>query len=78
LRAVALPGAELASSLGSDEVTVSYGVVTTGQYDIKSAARDALKIAPGNTGFLSNFAYELSKHRCYDRELDGLQDKVAF
>lgn len=56
----------------------SYGVVTTGKYDVESALVDALEIATGPRGFESNLAYEISKHRCWQRELDGLTAKVAF
>jgi len=76
--ALALPEVNIIRSLDSDEVVSSYGVVTTGKYDIKSATKDALIIAPGPTGFVSNFAFEISKHRCYEREMDGLTDKVAY
>lgn len=77
-QAVKLPGVQVASSLDSDSVHTSYGVVTTGKYDISSATTDALAIAPGEKGFFANFAYELSKHRCYERETDGLIAQVAF
>jgi len=62
----------------SSEVVTTYGVVTVGEYDTASVVKDALVIAPGSTGFVSNFAYQLSKHRCYERELDGLADLVAY
>lgn len=52
--------------------------MTTGKYDLSSIANDALKIGPGEKGFLANFAYELSKHRCWEREVDGLTAKVAY
>ena len=32
----------------------------------------------GDQGFVSQFALEVSKHRCYERELSGLTDKVAY
>lgn len=63
---------------GSDKVVTSYGVVTTGKYTASSAAIDATKIGPGSKGFAANFAYEISKHRCWERELDGLTEQVAF
>ncbi len=69
---------QFASDLNSDNVTTSYGVVTAGKYDAGSAAADALSIKQGEKGFLSNFAYELSKHRCYEREMDGLAGRVAY
>ncbi|OBZ79853.1 Catalase A [Grifola frondosa] len=76
--AVGLPGVQFATNLGSDAVTSSYGIVTVGRYDAGSTAADTLKIAQGEKGFVSNFAFEVSKHRCYERELDGLTSKVAF
>ncbi|KAF5392730.1 hypothetical protein D9757_000999 [Collybiopsis confluens] len=67
------------SSTDSDKVVTSYGVITAGSYSLKSAATDVLNIASGgDQGFISNFACEISKHRCYERELDGLASKVAY
>ncbi|KAF9466251.1 catalase [Collybia nuda] len=62
----------------SDAVVSSYGVVTTGKYVATSAAVDVLAIAPSSKGFASSFAFEISKHRCFERELDGLVSRVAF
>lgn len=77
-KAFALPEVQMQTSLSSDSVVSSYGIVTTGQYGVKSAAVDAFTIGPGATGFAANFAYEVSKHRCWEREMDGLVKKVAF
>ena len=76
--AVQLPGVSLASDMSSDSVVNSYDVVSVGKYDTSSVAADTLKIAQGEKGFVSNFAYAVSKHRCWDRELDGLASRVAF
>ena len=76
--AAQLPGVHFAPDLNSDKVTISYGVVTAGKYDVGSAAADALSIRQGEKGFISSFAYELSKHRCYERESDGLASQVAY
>lgn len=57
---------------------MDYGVVTTGKYDVKSAVVDALEISPSAKGFVSKFAYEISKHRCYDREMAELTKSVAY
>ena len=77
--AIGLPEIRVASSPDSTEVQSSYGVVTAGKYDVKSAVTDALEIATGNTkGFVTNFAYEISQHRCYLRETDGLISRVAY
>ena len=59
-------------------MVVSYGVVTAGKYDAGSVAADVLKIEQNAKGFISSFAFEVSKHRCYERELDGLVDMVAY
>lgn len=61
-----------------DSVTSTYGVVTAGRYSLSSAATDSLKIGPGEEGFVANFAFEISKHRCFERELEGLTDSVAY
>jgi len=77
--AAMLPGVELASiSSGSDQVVVSYGVVTSSSYSVSSAAVDVLSMGQSEKGLASQFAYEVSKHRCWERELDGLTAKVAF
>ena len=47
-------------------------------YDTSSVAADALKITKDGKGFISNFAYAVSKHRCWDRESDGLDSRIAF
>ncbi|KAI0932534.1 catalase A [Taiwanofungus camphoratus] len=76
--AAQLPGIQFAPNLNSDAVTISYGVVTAGKYDAGSAIGDTLKIGQSEKGFVSNFAFAVSKHRCYERELDGLTAKVAY
>jgi catalase len=77
--AAQLPGVQYAQDLSSSAVTTSYGVVSVGKYDAASAAKDAVKPpSPSETGFIANFIYEVSKHRCYERELDGLTNKVAY
>ena len=58
----------------TDDVMTSYGVVTTGKYSITKAAADAFSIMSDRKGFAGSFAFEISKHRCYERELDGLAD----
>ncbi|TFY83317.1 hypothetical protein EWM64_g695 [Hericium alpestre] len=76
--AARLPGIKFQDDLDNDAVVVSYGVVTAGTYSLKSTARDTLKITSGEKGFAANFAYAVSQHRCYDREMDGLIAKVSF
>lgn len=59
-------------------MTVSYGVVTAPKFSFSSAVRDVLRISSDEKGFVSEFAYEISKHRCFKREMDGLNTQVAF
>ncbi|EED80243.1 candidate catalase [Postia placenta Mad-698-R] len=76
--AVQLPGVQFAHDLRSNSVTNSYGVVTAGTYDAGSIVADTLKIEQDSKGFISTFALAVSKHRCYERELEGLTAKVAY
>lgn len=77
--AAMLPGIELASiSSSSTDVVVSYGVVTASSYGISGAASEVMSLGSSEKGFFSQFGYEISKHRCWERELDGLTSKVAF
>lgn len=61
-----------------DEVVSSYGVVSTGRYSAASMIADLPKLEAESKGFVSNFAYQISQHRCYEREMDGLTNMVAF
>jgi len=62
----------------TDEVTVSYGVVTAPKITFLSTVVGVAKISKDENIFASQFAYEISKHRCFQRELDGLNTQVAF
>ncbi|KIM31835.1 hypothetical protein M408DRAFT_327249 [Serendipita vermifera MAFF 305830] len=75
----ALPLSQLkfADDYNSAEAVSSYGVVTARSYSLPSAAAD-LVIKEGDTGFIANFSYYVSKHRCWERESDGLCARVAF
>lgn len=74
---VDLPGVEFQHD-GSSDVKTSYGVVTTGKFDVKSAAIGTLRIEHDSKDFLAEYAYVISRHRCYERELDGLTAQVAY
>lgn len=39
---------------------------------------DIANFGLGTWGFASNLAYEISKHRYWDRELDGLTERIAL
>lgn len=67
------------TATGSSAVVSDYGVVT--------AAADAapprgllaeLRLGEDKSSFLGSFAYEISQHRCYAREADGLVNLIAF
>ncbi|THH23105.1 hypothetical protein EUX98_g8072 [Antrodiella citrinella] len=76
--AAQLPGIEYATNINSEAVVSSYGVVTVGRASLSSVAADTLKIGRGEKGFVAEFALEVSKHRCFDREMHGLTAKVAY
>ncbi|EJD46032.1 catalase [Auricularia subglabra TFB-10046 SS5] len=74
-----LPQLQFAQATGSNsnsDVVVSYGVITACAYTPSSTAADL--IGAEEKGWFSKFAFELSKHRCFRRELDGLTSRVAF
>jgi len=72
-------GISLAPVTGkTDDVTVSYGVVTASKISLSSTVADVLMIGRDEKGFVSQLAYEISKHRCFERELGGLSTQVAF
>lgn len=73
---VVLPGVDLAIDPDSTEVVTSYGVVTGWKASV--GLLKSLKIEPSAKAFSSAFAYEVSKHKCYERELDGLVKRIAF
>lgn len=76
---VQLPKVDLFAPGGhDDEVVSSYGVVSTGRYSAPSIIDDLPKFGSDSKGFVSNFAYHISQHRCYEREMDGLTEMVAF
>jgi len=57
----------------SDGVVSSYGIVTACQYTI-----DPKPIEAGETDFATKFAEELTDHRYWMRETDGLTKEVAY
>ena len=73
-----LPGIEFNTDLNSDDVVATLGVVTVGKISTSSILADTLRIGQDKKGFISHFAYEVSKHRCYERELRGLTKRIPF
>lgn len=61
----------------SHEAHESYGVVTLKEARPESLG-EVLQVAKGAKGFLEQFVYAVSQHRCWDRELDGLAMMVAY
>lgn len=74
-KALQLPEHVVTSS--DHEAVESYGVVTLknpqpeGFGEVMSAVR-------GAKGFMDKFAYAIGNHRCWERELDGLNTMVAY
>ena len=64
------------AGLTNDGVTESYGVVTVGRVE-ESSLKQPVEIAKAGKGFISTFFFQISQHRCWQRELDGLTDMVA-
>ncbi|EAW08738.1 catalase catA [Aspergillus clavatus NRRL 1] len=68
---------EVASSKSSEPVEW-YGVVTAGGVQKPESFKETVQILKGATDFVGKFFYQISQHRNYQRELDGLASTVAF
>lgn len=62
----------------SGEVVDSYGVVTAAGVGAPSGIAEALKMVKGAKTFLDAYAFNISQHRNFKRELDGLTSMVAY
>jgi len=60
----------------TSDVVDSYGVVTAGSVG-EQAGSSPLDLV-GGASFVESFARAISKHRCWERELDGLTEMVAY
>jgi catalase len=69
-----VPGMEFSVS---GEVTNSYGVVTVAKVAPESF-KEGLQMVKGAKDFLDNYTFEISQHRNWQRELDGLSIQVAY
>jgi catalase len=76
--ALPLPELEYAEEPTSDVVVNSYGVVTAREVSLLGEVKGALTFGKNETGFLATFALEISKHRNWARETDGLITRIAF
>ena len=75
------------TAVGIDEMVFSstadvvdcYGVVTAGGVGATSGGlKDSLKMLKGAKNFLDAYAFNISQHRNFQRELDGLTSMVAY
>jgi catalase len=55
----------------------SYGVVTL-RHPKPETLKEVVEVAKGAKGFLEKFVINVSNHRCWQRELDGLSTMVAY
>jgi len=63
----------------SDELVDCYGVVTSsGLGKSPESIKQALNMVKGASSFIDAFAYNISQHRNFDREFDGLTEMVAY
>jgi catalase len=62
----------------SGEVVDCYGVVTAAGVGRPTGVTEALKMAKGAKNFLDAYAFNVSQHRNFKRELDGLTSMVAY
>lgn len=65
------------STQGSGEVVSSYGVVTVGTIKPESF-KQGLTMVKGAKEFMDAYAWEISQHKNFDRELEGISEMVAF
>jgi len=68
-------GYKLAS--GSETLVNWYGVVTTTKPDNAASPQGVVEILKDAKDFIGNYFYEISMHRNWARELDGLADMVT-
>lgn len=68
-------GVKLASG-NSREVVEWYGVVTAGSTD-ESSFSETVKIAKEGKGFVEEYFFQISQHKNWARELDGLAEMVS-
>jgi catalase len=68
---------QIPTTENTSEVRDSYGVVTLREAKPDSFG-EVVNVAKGAKGFLEKFIYNVSMHRCWQRELDGLITSVAY
>ncbi len=73
-KAIGLPSVRVSAG---GEVCESYGVVTTGALG-PGKLGEVVEIVQGEKGFMERFFSGIARHRCWERELDGLSAQVAY
>jgi len=73
--AVGIEGMVFATGNEEAAVVDCYGVVTSGGV---SGGEGVLKMVKGAKGFLDAFAFNVSQHRNFQRELEGLTEMIAY
>lgn len=69
---------EFAAASGGGGVVESFGVVTAGTIPKPETFKEGVEIVRNASDFVGKFFYQISQHRNYDRELEGLADTIAF
>ncbi|TKA61558.1 Catalase-1 [Cryomyces minteri] len=72
--ACALPGVSFSES---SDVVDSYGVVTASKVEA-SGFKEAIKMGKGAKGFVDAYAFAISQHKNFDREMQGFSKMVAY
>lgn len=63
----------------SADVVDSYGIVTAGGVETSPPGiKEGLNMMKGAKNFMDAYAYNISQHRNFQRELDGLTSMVAY
>lgn len=65
------------SEKGSYDVVESYGVVTAGAAKPESF-KEAINMVQGAKDFIDVYTFNISQHKNFDREMDGIAEMVAF
>jgi len=71
-------GIEGMSFSSNEEVVDSYGVVTAAGVGKPSGVGEVLNMVKGAKNFLDAYAFNISQHRNFKREMDGLTSMVAY
>jgi catalase len=71
-------GVEGMTFSSSGEVEDCYGVITAAGVGKPSGVKEALNMVKGAKSFVDAYAWNISQHRNFQRELDGLTSMVAY